>query len=418
MKEGNSNTKDILANILEYFISAAFLLSMHSIYVSTVANKLRINIVLVALLLLYIAFKFYIKDPNYTYKKIKKSIIKYKWIGLSYFLYFIIFALLNRTINSNFISTFIMILPMLFLIYSIDSKAINNFFVKLLKILLVVSVVSLVLYLFIDVLGLFKYTGKIYIDWGTKKYVDSFLGIYFKTQYTTFKGLIIPRNTSIFTEAPMYSLALIISLAFYEFIYKKKRSPIVRSILILSVLTTFSTTGYIAIIIIYVSKLLTKFLKGKNKTIKISFIAVLVVSVLISGVLLVNKLKTNSGSIRVDDYKACYKTWVNSNILYGAGYNNMDAVVANMSDFRSNNQGLSNSIMYVLAEGGILLFIVYLIPFVYSIYRSIVKKDYNVMYFSIIIGYLFITTMFCHVIIMTNILAIGYHRLAKDYLIR
>ena len=66
-------------------------------------------------------------------------------------------------------------------------------------------------------------------------------------------------------------------------------------------------------------------------------------------ILLGNRLKTNSGSVRVDDYKAAFKTWIHGNIINGVGFGNEEAIRNYMSEFRENNKGLSNSLMVILA---------------------------------------------------------------------
>ena len=130
--------------------------------------------------------------------------------------------------------------------------------------------------------------------------------------------------------------------------------------------------------------------------------------------LLSYKLSTNSGSIRIDDYKASYKTWIEHGIILGAGFNNEDAIIENMSKFRKDNQGLSNSTMVVLAEGGIMLFMIYLIPFLLSINYAIKNKNNNILYFDIIILFLFCTTIFAYTALMINILSKGYYIMLKE----
>ena len=215
----------------------------------------------------------------------------------------------------------------------------------------------------------------------------------------------------------MFSLVLVLILAYYEFISKMKKINIIRIILLITIITTFSITGYISALIIYTLKLTKSFypkIKNMKKIQKLFFLLLSILSIFCCMFLISYKLNTGSGSMRIDDYQACYKTWINHSVLLGAGFDNEEAIKENMSDFRSNDQGLSNSIMVILAEGGIMLFAIYIIPFILLLIIAFRKKSINIICFEVIILFLFCTTIFCYQAIMMNILANGYSLILKN----
>lgn len=79
-----------------------------------------------------------------------------------------------------------------------------------------------------------------------------------------------------------------------------------------------------------------------------------------------------------------------------------------MSSFRSDNLGFSNSLFSVLAEGGIMLFILYLVPFIVLIAKIFEQKNNQVAYWGFGIIILFITTIFQDRCIMILILSFGF----------
>ena len=78
----------------------------------------------------------------------------------------------------------------------------------------------------------------------------------------------------------------------------------------------------------------------------------------------------------MDDYKAGVITWLQHPFL-GSGLSNTNGIQQNMSAWRSYNTGFSNSIMEILAEGGIYLSLFYFYAFIKGLYSGVNKKNYN-----------------------------------------
>ena len=210
-----------------------------------------------------------------------------------------------------------------------------------------------------------------------------------------------------------YSLILILAISYYEFFIEnqEKNSLLIRAILIITLLTTFSTTGYLLLIIIYLYKVFRYLMRKnsrslKNNSLKYIIIVISIIAVALCAFLLVNRLRTSSGSTRVDDYVASYKAWINSSIIKGVGFGNEDTIKLYMSDFRKDNQGLSNSLMVIIAEGGLYLLLIYFIPFLISSISFYKQKKYEYLYFNVIVLFLLISTIFFCTNTMINILSI------------
>ena len=405
------NRINFIIDFIEYGIALLLLFSANSIYIHDYIN-LHLKIVLSLLLIVYLIAIVTKNNIN----NIQKYLKKYFKYFLLYYIYAIIFMILNGSYTRSFISVFLIILPIFTFIYLINNKK-DNILINFLKLVLIFSGISLILYLVLDVFKIIPYQTIIKIKWGTIRYIPTFFGLHFNTQTIHMFGIEIPRNTGIFTEAPMYSLVLTIALSYFEFLYNGKKDNRIRALLIITIITTFSTTGYISTILIYMFLLINYYFKNSKKIKKIPkyVIPLLLIILLFPCIWLLSyKLSTNSGSIRIDDYKASYKTWIEHGIILGAGFNNEDAIIENMSKFRKDNQGLSNSTMVVLAEGGIMLFMIYLIPFLLSINYAIKNKNNNILYFDIIILFLFCTTIFAYTALMINILSKGYYITLKE----
>lgn len=269
------------------------------------------------------------------------------------------------------------------------------------NLVLAVCVVSLVFYLGGSVLGIFQSTGTVYTAWTSQrvgttvlKSVPTYYNLYFETQKISEFGLLnFPRNTAIFTEAPMCSLHFCIALMI-ELLLKESSNRYKTGLLIVGILTTFSTTGYIVVILIFLTKYLSSHASTKGfKLIKILIIPIVIIfAILAVSYFITTKLGTGSGSTRLDDFMAGYKAWVDSPV-FGNGYNNSASYQKYMSSFRKNNMGFSNSPFCILAYGGLYLFAPYLYCFIRGMKKYLKLHSIEKTGFLIIFALLFTVTI-------------------------
>lgn len=230
--------------------------------------------------------------------------------------------------------------------------------------------------------------------------VPSYFNIYFEPQQIN--GLI--RNSAIFPEAPMASLHFTVALSIEWLLRKNDKFHIAKLvILIICIISTFSSTGYIAVILLVCYKILL----SKNafiSRIKPVIIVVVIVGIIVIQNILSQKLVTESGSIRIDDYVAAYNAWKDNPIM---GLGIASSKIQNyMSLWRGYNLGFSNTIMDILAHGGIYVSLIYVLALIYSIKESFKYKNWNMLMFIIIVIYLLFTTLFTNTLLLFNVLAL------------
>lgn len=263
---------------------------------------------------------------------------------------------------------------------------------------LVIATVSLVFWLFGSILGIIKPTGIYHSRWaadGVVRTIKSYYNIYYEPQgYMNIANIIgaIPRNSAIFTEAPMCSM--VFSIAFLaEYLLDERRSITKCVILAVAVISTISTTGVTTLLIALVLKQV--FRKSRTlyeQTNKAVILPLLVlVGIILVRYLVLQKLMTNSGLIRLDDFAAGFKAWMNAPI-FGNGYSNGESIKRFMSSFRMGNTGFANSVMQILAFGGIWLFAVYAYC-IRGIVKLVSERDWNRVIFYILYLYMFSITI-------------------------
>lgn len=262
----------------------------------------------------------------------------------------------------------------------------------------IIGAASLVVWLFGFVLNLLPGSSYVMTSWtGTDDYkpVESYFELFFSKGDIDLFGVTFCKNTSIFTEAPMaslnFSFALLIDLISSS--KNEKREKVKNIILVASVISTFSFTGFVFVAALFVLKYMVSGQKNKlTKLIKIVLVPILGIVVLnFAYQLFQQKLTVSSGIIRLDDYVVCFEAWKTKKV-FGAGIGNNDYLKKFMGTWRLYNQGLSNSPGQILAQGGIYIFALYMVLIGQSFYYAIKRKDAYALIFLILLCYLFIFT--------------------------
>ena len=201
--------------------------------------------------------------------------------------------------------------------------------------------------------------------------------LYFENpiQATQLGSNCIPRNTGIYMEAPGYSSVL--STAFLiELTARKPKNQYKIILLILTLLSTQSTKAFIFLLETAVFFVYFRINNYRHKQTKIFlFISIFVAAVLGAGaivyMLMVDKSETGSFAIRMDDIQATLKTFA-EHPVFGSGYNNTDPIIEKMQYF-GRYEGVSMGILVILAEGGLYLFVFYLVS--YILFYQRMKKN-------------------------------------------
>lgn len=281
--------------------------------------------------------------------------------------------------------------------FDVSEKDKKLLFERIELIVSVIACVSLAFWLVGSLLGILRPTGITYITWsndGSAVPINQYFGIYFETQEQTIGGLRLIRNTAIFTEAPMSSFMFCFGLMI-ELFKKEQFSKRICILLVAAIVSTFSTTGYAVLIAAFFFKYLLSSKARSNLGAALRFAAVpalLIAAVFAFEYLLETKLSTASGSVRLDDFAAGFKAWMDHPLM-GNGYNNSDSYTYYMSWFRMNNTGFSNSLMQILAYGGLYLITPYLMSLGWGSFRMITRKQWNELVFTGLYVFMFILTI-------------------------
>lgn len=257
------------------------------------------------------------------------------------------------------------------------------------NIMIFIACESLFFWLFGSILGVIEHTGYLYSTWAANensiKVCNSYYGIYFETQMTdSFGNAGLIRNTAIFTEGPMASLNFCIALMVEYLLKRRPYMPFV-VVLVLAILSTVSTTGYLVLLSLVLFKLImhpvhTAILKF------VKFVGLPIATIVIAGAgiyVLADKQDTMSLLLRVDDFIVGYNTWI-EHPIFGWGAGNTYPLQQHMDFWRGEQTGFSNSIFWVLVQGGIYLAAPYIVSSIYVLSYLQKMKEYKALWFLIV----------------------------------
>lgn len=396
--QATANRKKIIINktidkvifILKYVVMLLLILKTQSVFTFFKDIDLHINLILSINLMLLTILRIYNKEIIICGRKNQLEIIAL------YMIYIVLYALMTRGEDKSYIANYVVILP-LFFINLADSKDIKEEIVNASKIftklILIITILSIFFYVFGSLLNIIKPTNNVTIEWGVERNFDSYFLLHYNAQNINVGNVHFYRNSSIFTEAPMFSLVLSVALMFEVFINDAKRKNYI-AIFVLGLISTVTLSAFISIFLIYILWLFIN-VKSIYKNRKLLVLNIIIMLITLAGVSILLNIRSNTSSlnIRSDDYAACFKAF-SKKIFLGNGYNNEDAIKEYMSDFRWYNQGLSNSIGTILAEGGIYFSILYILPCVILLRYSIIERKKNL--FSLMICYVVSISIFIY----------------------
>ena len=384
---------------LQYILAFLIILETRSVYSRCIVghiDEIVIGGIILTIILIILV--------NMNYKLKTKSL----FFLLFYYLYMFIFLIINVDgYNVNFVITFMILFPLVFLMFNLyDSKEIKKIFKAYVNIMLIISIISLFFYIFGSLNGIVPTNVTQEINWGGVKIISGYFGLHFNAQTTVIFGSTILRNTSIFVEGPMFALHLLFAMALSLFMNKKLINKY--SIIFgFSILSSLSITA----ILFYMFLLFYKYtFYNKSKT-KIILLPILFFIFLIIGTTFFNdKQSTNSYNIRNDDYTASFRVF-NDYPIFGSGFANNNIVIKYMSKFRLYNTGLSNSFVVLLVQGGLYLLIFYLLPVILNSLNLIKSKNKNLFLIEIMLlqFYLFFMNAYQYTSLMIIFLAFDYY---------
>lgn len=267
----------------------------------------------------------------------------------------------------------------------------KDILMKYANIIYFIAVESLICWMLISVLHIWNTNTVVFSSWsgaGSAVPINSFFGLYYETQ--SISALSMIRNSAVFTEAPMCSFhfccALIINLFIIDKITLKRTI-----ILTFAVISTLSTTGIVVAVCAWLLYyFINKCIKANrtSQIIRTMMFPVLIAATTIFLVEIVGKkIDSVSGIYRLMDIKGGLQAWF-SNPVFGVGFGNASALA-----IFTGKIGYSNSIVQILAYGGIVLSLPYFLAIFNGIICSIKQKKYKTLSFVILYFMLLCTTL-------------------------
>ena len=396
------NVNDLLIGFFEYCWAILVVLNGNSVYhASAVRNYqlLLLCVVMTAVLLIVniLLGRIRIKKRNLI---VAVALCLYAWV------YFVVRR--DQMSAMNFLYLFVIGLPCLFLLFAELHRKdrLLNLIFRLSNVVCIFAVMSLFFWVFGVVLDMIQPNMTTRINWGNFDIIQGYWGLHFEIQRETTFGTLMYRNSGIFTEAPMLNLWANIALA-VELFLRNKPSKVKIGILVATVITTMSTTGFIFIALC----VLLKYFDRIKKTSKLMNLLLLLIGLLAVPfvayavyLLLLEKSDTVSFAMRMSDYTGGVKLWLKYP-LWGSGYANLQSLLPYI--YSPNGVlGFSNSVTAVLATGGLWMALPFYIAHIGSMFPRLVQSK-GIAHFSSCLFFLFCTTAFFGRYIAVLMIAFG-----------
>lgn len=392
-----------LLNLIEYMLVVFIILECRSVY--SVSLDYHIPIDLIVILLTFLLVLYGLVTGMI---RIKKNSAAVAFMLIAYLIVFFLFNVIWTSNRMDFIYKFFLFLPIITILENAEEGTSLAF--DLLKkyafVMVLLSAFSLFFWLFGSLLKIVPATGTIHYYWAIKRISNSYFGVYFENAKDTFLFLNLYRNSGIFTEAPMYSLNITLALAINIFISDSKAKFLSKKniVLILATISCVSLTGVGFIVVAVLAK---NFFENKKGTTKKIIIVLVIVVVGIMGQNIIDiKMSTNSYLVRIDDYIVGFQAWMD-NFFFGGGYG-IRNYQGYLKSWRSFNTGYSNSLFWILAQGGIYLFFIYLFPALLSLKRYIKNQERGKIILLLLVWYLIITTSFGYQFVLLLLVSLWY----------
>lgn len=284
--------------------------------------------------------------------------------------YVLVFLLLifGRNTTRYFVYSMIILFPLIYLLCKvlISVHEIVAFIRVFVTVCVSIAAVSLAIWIVGSILHIIYPTGTFLMSWGDEtRAVNTYWGIYFETQGNSmgFSGINLGvRNSAIFAEAPMACFIFSSASLLNDVLLNNK---VFRVVLLATVLSTLTTTGFIFFLLTVTMYVIN--MHPRQRALQgVKLVAVptcMVVAVFPIFSLFEEKGTTGSGIVRSGKMSLELEAFFNFP-LFGNGFN-------------SFTNGSSNSLISLLADGGILLWLIFYGPIIYRLGNLLYNKTYD-----------------------------------------
>lgn len=413
----------------EYLTVLLIVLECRSVYAQAVELDLHIPTLAAAALLVLLVLKT-------AGRRVSKPLLK-RWAVLFLPLSVVLLALAAASVPRerlpDFALRFLVVLPVLTLLFLLDREDGQGpvLLARLSDVMTLLAALSLVFWVLASQLRLIPATGEWNAKWLTQNFYVNYFGIYFECQTVIFLGYSGFRNTGIFCEPSMYSLCLAAALA-YELFLRERHVPSgsrVRveggklqirrrqefrrlKILLLSaaIVTTFATSGIVLLALLMFFKYAS--LKPKSLLLQaaklLSLGAILATVGLFAYAVFQIRIPAAAWNAVVNSYTEGLRLW-ESAPLFGTGYAGSDQAASLLK---------SNSFFAILAEGGLVLFAVYLVPLAGAAALSLKRRQFGMAAPAFIAAFELLTVLVPYTYLILLLLACCASCLPADRRVR
>ena len=393
-----------IRKIVEYLIVILVILNCNSMYISTDKNYHFPDILCVFCIIYLLLNK---KISVTTLKRMNKILIVYVPL-----LFIYMFVSVSGSTVMGFILRFFVYIPIIMYIFLPDKNNNTNYAIlyKYVDIMVILCMISIVFWLAGTQLHLISPNMSVISNWGRPHLSNGYFGLYFEERENFLYGY---RNAGLFTEGPMFSLNIVIALALHLFIrsdqMKKWKKQTYTIVLISTLISTFTTTGFIVLTLLVV---LWTSNSSVFKRMNIILRAIILLSLCTIGLYIAFgffsvKMASTSWDLRVKSLSSGFMGFIRSP-FFGGGYANSEYMANVSMSLYGINSGISNSLATVLSEGGLVLGSIYTIPMLYNIFSNIRSSRKNFAFFTIVVMVEFIFTTFQNTFLMMTLLAFFY----------
>lgn len=408
------NPIKLAENLFQYLLIIIVILDCNTPYSVALSHNYHFAALIIFFTVCLLIIKLY--EGNLTRDSFKN------WLTFSALYYILMGLLLYKSVPAdqvvNFIEHFALEIPLLALVfiqYFSEEKPFT-LLMSYVNVVVIIALISIIFWLLGSMLKVISSSGTVAANWGAPMAFTSYHGLYFEAQTVDVFGKTIFRNIGIFTEAPQFSLQLVIALSFLELLnqtpsskHKYYLNNARRIVLVTTIVTTFSTTAYILGIVLFSGKFILR--QSSGNIFRLIRISLIIPGIAVVGFIVWSIFESKQGSaswiVRTDDYRAGFEAWKVSPI-WGSGYGNQNIIQLFMNGLYRTNRGYSNSMFTILAEGGISLFTIYVLPIVLVAKQAIGTRSVNRMLLIGLITAEFIVTYFQYTMLMMVLLALLY----------
>ena len=386
---------DFLIALLEYSIIVMIMMHIGSVWLRMqqgfLAGKVGIVNNLTSFFIVLLAVLFGVKNGFFTLKnQLFWAIVCIFSIALTLYGNF---SSLARATTTLYLPVLSSLLLATFMRIDDFSELIGRF----IRCMLIVAVVSLFFWTFGSILHWLPNSGKVTFVWDHVMSATSYYGVYFEPAW---QKLVIPgygvlqKNCGIFTETPMYCFLLSTAYCWYRI--QPEQKMWVRVIFLATIATAINTTAITAVIIFEVVKYaLENNVRGRKDVFKFIVLPLLgLVGFYAVYALVIAKLDTGSGNIRMDHLISCVNAFLSS-FPFGTGVESHSYIVG-LGEYE---QGISVGLPYLFAQGGLGAVLLIFVPSVYLFLKAFKTKSWGVIAFlAAFLWSLFCTSMVyrCH----------------------